>query len=621
MYSVTVGWGRKRAVKTILDGLGGHAAPGQLLAVMGPTGSGKTSLLNALAGRLPTGGTLEGSVTVNGQHRGPGFRSITAFVTQDDVLFGTLTVRETLRFAAGIRLPAAVGDAAKAALVDRVIQHLGLAKSADTLVGGGTTLVRGVSGGERKRTNIGVELLSNPSLLFLDEPTSGLDAFQAQNVMQALLAVAGEGRTVVCTIHQPRSSIYALFDHLCLLSEGRLLYFGAAAGAAGYFAAAGHVCPPHHNPADFLLDLISVDYRFTESEAATRERMRALAQQFATQASTQAQLAGSNGAGAPSGAAPQDSGSSSGGGGGMDAKPRFANGPFREFWLLLGRATRQASRNHAENIALLCQMAVIAAVFAWIYSNTSPSLPGGYQDEISLLFLCAVTVAMNSMMGSLILFSLERQVTDRERASRAYRVGPYYLGRTLVLVPRSIIQNLLFGSVVYWATGLNPTGVAFVLFCCVVICEDMTGQALGLAISAVVPEEKVALAVAPMVVIFLMLFSGFYVSSAAIPPVLKWVKYISHLYYGLQGLAVNNFSGRSGYACPVGAPQPCQLDGADILSQLGFEGDSVGQAFMGLLLLMLGYNVLAYVCLRLRKPRYMPLKVAKPSAEPLQPLQ
>ena len=187
--------------------------------------------------------------------------------------------------------------------------------------------------------------------------------------------------------------------------------------------------PPHKH---------SVDYRFTESEAATRERMRALAQQFATQASTQAQLAGSNGAGAPSGAAPQDSGSSSGGGGGMDAKPRFANGPFREFWLLLGRATRQASRNHAENIALLCQMAVIAgglglgaqstapvcppklpaalhgwcwcgtlhggaqvsreganpalclmpsplcaaAVFAWIYSNTSPSLPGGYQDEI-----------------------------------------------------------------------------------------------------------------------------------------------------------------------------------------------------------------------------------------------
>lgn len=141
-----------------------------------PAGCGKTSVLNALAGRLPVGGKLEGDILVNDKPRTKAFRTISAYVMQDDVLFSNLSVRETLRVAADLRLPASVPAAKKAQVVDDVIAELGLAKAANTWIG--NEIVRGVSGGERKRTNIGVELLSNPSIVFLDEPTSGLDAFQ-----------------------------------------------------------------------------------------------------------------------------------------------------------------------------------------------------------------------------------------------------------------------------------------------------------------------------------------------------------------------------------------------------------------------------------------------------------
>ena len=170
-YLVNVGRGKKKSAKTILDSLSGQVPPGRLLAVMGPTGCGKTSLINALAGRLPVGGTLNGDVLVNGKERGRAFRSISAYVMQDDVLFSNLTVQETFEFAARMRLPPDVTMETKTALVDQIITELGLAKAKDTRIG--NNFVRGVSGGERKRTNIGIELLSGASLIFLDEPTSG----------------------------------------------------------------------------------------------------------------------------------------------------------------------------------------------------------------------------------------------------------------------------------------------------------------------------------------------------------------------------------------------------------------------------------------------------------------
>ena len=246
--------------KTILHSSSGSIAPGRLLAIMGPSGSGKTSILNALAGQVKAckGAELTGTLLIDGERCG-GASSVAglrcAYVKQEDVFYTQMSVRETLLFAARLRLPRSVPLSEKKRRVDEIIAKLSLVKAADTLVG--DVRRRGISGGERKRLAIGCELLSDPQLLFLDEPTSGLDSFQAQQVVGALKRLAEDGTTVVTSIHQPRGSIYNMFDDLLLLSEGRVVYSGRASAAASHFGRIGHPCPAGINAGEFVVDLVS----------------------------------------------------------------------------------------------------------------------------------------------------------------------------------------------------------------------------------------------------------------------------------------------------------------------------------------------------------------------------
>ena len=267
----------------ILNGISGELEPGSLTAIMGPTGSGKTSLLNALANRMPVvkGGNLRGQLLVNGSsiceaHGASRFARLSSYVMQDDALNPFLTIRETLGLAASFQLPAATTLKERGAIVAAVAAELGLSKVIDSLIG--SVEVRGVSGGERKRANIGVELIKNPSILFLDEPTSGLDSFQAQSVMECLSGLASRGRTVAASIHQPRSSIFGMFQQLLLVSEGRCIYFGSAERAVDYFAEidSAFACPALFNPADWFLDITSPDYRTPQLEKESLERVKRL---------------------------------------------------------------------------------------------------------------------------------------------------------------------------------------------------------------------------------------------------------------------------------------------------------------------------------------------------------
>jgi ABC-type multidrug transport system ATPase subunit len=258
--SVAVGgdWSKKRPAssasreKTIISGMSGVVRPGEMLAMLGPSGSGKTTLLTALGGRA----VLSGKVTYNGQPFSGAVKRRTGFVTQHDVLYPHLTVSETLWYAARLRLPHGQSAGEKRLQADAVARELGLAKVAHSMVGG-VRGVRGLSGGERKRVSIGLEVLVDPSLLLLDEPTSGLDSTTAARIVGALRRMAAEGgRTVVVTIHQPSSRLYHMFDKVLLLSaDGCPIYYGRSADALGYFASVGYASPLSVNPADLMLDL------------------------------------------------------------------------------------------------------------------------------------------------------------------------------------------------------------------------------------------------------------------------------------------------------------------------------------------------------------------------------
>lgn len=258
VYTIRIkkeGWLKKNSDKSIekqiLKGVTGKVMPGELLAMLGPSGSGKTTLLTALGGRL--GGKLGGTITYNGKSFSSIMKRNTGFVTQDDVLYPHLTVTETLVFTALLRLPRSLTSQEKVMHAESVINQLGLTRCKSSIIGG--PLLRGVSGGERKRVSIGQEMLINPSLLFLDEPTSGLDSTTAQRIVSTLWDLARGGRTVVMTIHQPSSRLFYMFHKVLLLSEGNPLFFGKGSEVMDYFNRIGFSPSVAMNPSDFLLDL------------------------------------------------------------------------------------------------------------------------------------------------------------------------------------------------------------------------------------------------------------------------------------------------------------------------------------------------------------------------------
>ncbi|KAI4190581.1 MAG: hypothetical protein LQ348_003643 [Seirophora lacunosa] len=242
--------------KQILSGVQGIALPGQIMAIMGASGAGKTTFLDILA-RKNKRGTTTGSFYVNGEKvLDNEYRSVIGFVDQDDTMLPTLTVHETIMTSALLRLPRDMGSSAKEQRVYEVEKQLGIHHIKDQLIGSEEGSGRGISGGEKRRVGIACELVTSPSILFLDEPTSGLDAFNAFNVVECLVTLARNyNRTIIFTIHQPRSNIVALFDHLVLLAKGRTVYSGPFSSCQRYFDRIGYSCPSGFNIADYLVDL------------------------------------------------------------------------------------------------------------------------------------------------------------------------------------------------------------------------------------------------------------------------------------------------------------------------------------------------------------------------------
>ncbi|KFY12680.1 hypothetical protein V492_03736 [Pseudogymnoascus sp. VKM F-4246] len=242
--------------KVILDRIQGVARPGQIMAIMGASGAGKTTFLDILA-RKNKRGSVEGNFYVNGEKVGNSdYKNVIGFVDQEDTMLPTLTVHETIMTSAMLRLPRDMGHAAKELRVYEVEKQLGISHIKDSLIGSEEGNGRGISGGEKRRVGIACELVTSPSILFLDEPTSGLDAFNAFNVIECLVTLAKTyNRTVIFTIHQPRSNIVALFDQLVLLAKGKTVYSGEFALCQNYFDSIGYSCPPGFNIADYLVDL------------------------------------------------------------------------------------------------------------------------------------------------------------------------------------------------------------------------------------------------------------------------------------------------------------------------------------------------------------------------------
>eukprot|EP00271_Cylindrocystis_brebissonii_P011691 TRINITY_DN29600_c0_g1_i1.p1 TRINITY_DN29600_c0_g1~~TRINITY_DN29600_c0_g1_i1.p1 ORF type:complete len:676 (+),score=133.03 TRINITY_DN29600_c0_g1_i1:262-2289(+) len=577
--------------KKIIENASGYVKAGTFVAIMGPSGSGKTSLLNILAGRVERSkAVLTGQVLVNGQERGQSFRRISAYVMQDDVLFSTLTVFETLMVAGELRLPGAIPRERKLELVESIIMELGLAKARDTPIGG--ALTRGISGGERKRTNIAVEMLSNPSIIFLDEPTSGLDSFQALNVMSTMADLSRSGRTIISTIHQPRSSIYALFENLLLLSEGRLIYFGRADDATSYFASRDFTCPPQFNPADYFMDIISQDRRDEKRESASAARIEALALSYQPSAEVQPGLHMKSILGQ---ASTNDF---------VKLHGKYASPWYTQLRVLMKRSWLQATREKLPLIIAYVQSIVMMVVISVLYSeisNTQKSI----QDRQGVIFFVAIFFAFNGVFQMITTFPAERAIVNRERAANSYRIFAYYPAKVLSEWVLRAGPTVFFVVIAYWPVKFQRDVGKFFLFCLVAVLEFTAMNAVGLMVSSIAPTAQVALALGPLCTVVFMLFGGFYVNLNNIPVWIRWFSNCSPIKWGFVGLAVTEFRGTT-YTC-TSEDVTCLTTGEQVLNRLSINGYTIEEALGYQCIVIVAIHCLAQYFLWANGPKLQPI--------------
>ncbi|XP_048226254.1 ABC transporter G family member 22 isoform X3 [Ricinus communis] len=572
--------------KDILNGISGSVDPGQVLALMGPSGSGKTSLLNLLSGRL-IHQTVGGTITYNDQPYCKNLKSRIGFVTQDDVLFPHLTVKETLTYAARLRLPKTLTREQKEKRALDVIYELGLERCQDTMIGG--SFVRGVSGGERKRVCIGNEIIINPSLLFLDEPTSGLDSTTALRIVQMLQDIAEAGKTVVTTIHQPSSRLFHKFDKLILLGKGSLLYFGKASETMPYFSSIG--CNPliAMNPAEFLLDLANGNINDVSVPSELEDRVQMGNSDIDT----------GNGKPSPSVVheylveayetrvaemekkkimvpIPLDE----------EVKLKVASPKrlwgaswWQQFTILLCRGIKERRHDYFSwlRITQVLSTAVILGLLWW--QSNSRSLKG-LQDQSGLLFFIAVFWGFFPVFTAIFTFPQERAMLNKERAADMYRLSAYFLARTTSDLPLDLILPVLFLLVVYFMAGLRMSAGPFFLSLLTVFLCIVAAQGLGLAIGATLMDLKKATTLASVTVMTFMLAGGYFVKK--VPIFVAWIRYLSFNYHTYKLLLKVQYE-------DISPP----INGIRI-------GNGVTEV-SALVAMVFGYRLLAYISLRKMK--------------------
>lgn len=569
---------REPEVKAILRGVNAHMPSGSLTAIIGSSGSGKTSVLNTLSRRV-AGGRLRttGDITYNGSSQLSNIRS--AYVMQQDVLLPTLTVRETLRYAAELRLPPPTTTEEREQVVQNVILELGLKECADTRIG--NNVHKGCSGGEKRRTSLAVQMLSNPSVLFCDEVTTGLDAATAFQLVATLKALAVKGRTIICSIHQPRSEIWQLFDHVLLLSKGSPLYSGRSAGCLAYFESHGYVLPPFVNPAEFLIDLAAIDTRSPEAEESSTTRVQGLIQAFETSPENSGlQIAEDKTLMGPSGS--------------VVAGYRQHHATIRhQIRVLTGRTFKTTYRDPMGIAGSLLEATSMAVITGWIFLQLDGSL-SGIRSREGALYTAA------SLQGYLILlFECYRLTVDIQLFDREYREGvvsvpSFLISRCLArLLMEDVPVPLIFSVIFYFMAGFRPLASQFFVFFGVTLLSQYIAVNYATLCVAVSRDFAGATFIANMGFTLQSLGCGYFVQANQIPIWVRWLKWAAYVFYANGALVANEFIGHTSdplgqlYDCPFagGTANPAckEYTGLYIMQSLGFPSNWIVRPIIVLL--------------------------------------
>ncbi|KAF8397578.1 hypothetical protein HHK36_016498 [Tetracentron sinense] len=571
--------------KTLLNDISGEARDGELLAVLGASGSGKSTLIDALANRIAKG-SLKGSITLNGEAlESRLLKVISAYVMQDDLLFPMLTVEETLMFSAEFRLPRSLSKSKKKARVQALIDQLGLRNAAKTVIGDEGH--RGVSGGERRRVSIGIDIIHDPIILFLDEPTSGLDSTSAFMVVKVLQRIAQSGSIVIMSVHQPSYRILSLFDRLIFLSRGQTVYSGSPANIPHFFAEVGHPIPETENRTEFALDWIRelegspggtkdlVEFHKTWQNMKNTRNCDSDRQGLSLKDAISASIS----RGKLVSGATNDSGPTS-------SVPTFANPLLMEMAVLSKRSIMNSRRMPELFGMRLGTVMVTGFILATIFWQLDDS-PRGVQERLGF-FAFAMSTTFYTCADALPVFLQERYIFMRETAYNAYRRSSYVLSHALVALPSLIFLSAAFAAISFWSVGLAGGISGFVFFFFIIFASFWAGSSFVTFLSGVVPHVMLGYTVVVAILAYFLLFSGFFITRNRIPPYWIWFHYISLVKYPYEAVLQNEFND----------PTKCFGRGAQIFDNtpLGAFDDSMKIKLLQSLSGTLGLNITSSTC-------------------------
>ncbi|KAH9697665.1 ABC transporter domain-containing protein [Citrus sinensis] len=534
---VTVPDGQKKGNRSILQGLTGYARPGELLAIMGPSGCGKSTLLDALAGRLGSNTRQAGEILINGRKRALAYGT-SAYVTQDDALITTLTVSEAVYYSAQLQLPDTMTKLQKKERAEMTIKEMGLQDAMNTRIGGWGA--KGLSGGQKRRVSICIEMLTRPKLLFLDEPTSGLDSAASYYVMSRIAKLDqrdhGVGsRTIIASIHQPSSEVFQLFHNLCLLSSGQTVYFGPASAANEFFALNGFPCPTLQNPSDHFLKTINKDFQEDIEEGLagvipTEEAIDILTKSYKSSDNylqVRSQVAEICKA--------QDSGA-------LEKKSAHADF-LTQCIVLTSRSFVNMYRDLGYYWFRLGVYVLLGIGLATVFSNLGTD-NNSIQARGSLLMFVASYLTFMTI-GGFPSFVEDMKVFERERLNGHYGATAFVFGNTFSALPYLALISLIPGAIVYYLPGLHEGYQHFIYFVLLLFACMLLVESLMMIVASLVPNYLTGIITGAGIQGLMILGGGFFRLPNDLPhPFWKYpLYYIAFHKYAYQGMFKNEFEG------------------------------------------------------------------------------
>lgn len=516
---------RKR--KYLLSDISGDFRSGELTAIIGPSGAGKSTLMDILSGF--TTSSVTGNVMVNGTVRElTDFKESSAYIMQDDNLQPLLTVQEAMEIAANLKLNTSSSE--KKQIIDQILVSMSLTDSKNTLTGA-------LSGGQRKRLSIALELIHNPPIMFFDEPTSGLDCVAAKQCLALLKVLAREGRLIICTIHQPSASLLDMIDHLYVVTQGSCVYTGGTKNLVNFLESFQLHCPTYSNPADYVMEVCNGDYgdHIPKLVASIENGKSNLWRQSSNNLNDSWEMIEKNLAtpikapNLPSSIEHEQNGT-------RDKNSAYVTGFWMQLYFLLKRNFIRLSRDRVLTYMRL-SIHLINAIFVGTLFFRIGEDAHNALNNFNLLFYNAMFLMFSAFSAVLITFPLEMPILTREYFNRWFKLRSYYLANKLADLPVQIAATFIYSLIVYCLSGQVLELKRLVLYILICIAITLVAQTIGLIIG-IAMNIQYAVIIGPLVIMPFTIFSGFFVHLNDAQYYLQWVFDISFLRYGFEGIII-----------------------------------------------------------------------------------